>query len=145
MKMRKSSYIITKKSLECMWYCAIYVCMIMKKKNRFISSKIKKKEVQKFRNSEKKFQYLCPADDPHPDGLISKNPQFLFWKKNYTQRIIEDKMEWYLTTRKCFYFFFWYNNTVDICGHYISCFSSEKQNSSDKKYPCCSGTVPSGT
>ena len=34
---------------------------------------------------------------------------------------------------------------VDICGHYISCFSSQKLNSSDKNDPCCSGTVPSGT
>lgn len=49
-----------------------------RKKNRFISSKIKKKEVQK---SEKKFQYLCPADDPHPDGLISKILNFFFGKK----------------------------------------------------------------
>ena len=60
------------------------------KKIVLLAQKLRRK---KFRNSEKKFQYLCPADDPHPDGLISKNPQFLFWKKNYTQRIIEDKME----------------------------------------------------
>ena len=81
--MRKSSYIITKKKVlnacDIVRFMYVWSWRKRKKKNRSISSKIKKKEAQnQKRNSN----------------------------KNYTQRIIEDKMEWYLTTtRKCFYFF----------------------------------------
>ena len=79
----ESSYIITKKSLECMWYCAIYVCMIMKRKKIvLLAQKLRRKKLR----IRKEFPIFVP-DDP-PDGLIAKKSSISFLEeKNYTQRI----------------------------------------------------------
>jgi len=138
----ESSYIITKKSLECMWYCAIYVCMIMKRKKIvLLAQKLRRKKLR----IRKEFPIFVP-DDP-PDGLITKKSSISFLEeKNYTQRIWRQDGMIFGDDTEMFLFLFWYNNTVDICGHYIFfLFFIGKLNSSDKNYPCCSGTVPSGT
>ena len=131
---------ITKKSLECMWYCAIYVCMIMKRKKIvLLAQKLRRKKLR----IRKEFPIFVP-DDP-PDGLIAKKSSISFLEKKITHNEFEDKMEWYLTTRKCFYFFFDIITPLIFVGIIFFLFFIGKLNSSDKNYPCCSGTVPSGT